>query len=720
MAFTKKWLLSTETTLSPSLETPAFHSLVEYLNLRFTGTGMTVDDKPQVVVCFDASGSGKTTTVREATRKVGANRVIISSNLGPVLAGVLSSCYNRNQFEIDNNGYISASAVEEKFEMKFNFALENMLCRITSIIQQHNSDVPFETIVDKGRYPTPDSNETDNLQHTSTDRFEDLCSALDKKNLVIHVDDCQLFFKGVTLSTKCTDTIIPAGEIMSLALRCFSKCIAPFTNKRNIVWVFSGTRPNLLTEITLTSGLDTFDISKYITDFKSEDIQKIFNNYYDLSQLTLPFERLSGPPKLVYFFLKAASNYSLLSSDDLLEKWTQIEESAIALFKTKIDSTFKGNLDLVARNLCILHSSAVALNQDFIDITSISRHLIDLIEAGLLRIHKHNNLWRIFTPNRFLIQIFNDYVQWYTWERLEMLKSLIQASSLTRTQNGKVFEYLFALELCNTPNCKLWNFLSEKANIQPIPSWSPTITQIGNIGDCFDQNCIYVMVDPDRGNSKIDVVFFAQKNGTNETVRVLVQLTIGAYTNSKTVQKIEDSFDAMLDQTTNDYKDYCLFIGPKCILTAPRDTRDGFHIFIKEDNIADSFQLPVEILSDPAAPENSVGLLVQMAEKIGDVYHAKQMAGDFTSLSITNKRVRLDEQVTSCSQPTFTTMEQFYAKLRKEVEIPDAVETFVMPVFNAQLIGSRQLSSITDAKLEKYGIIQGGLRDAILKVLGKE
>ncbi|KAJ2994323.1 hypothetical protein HDV02_001677 [Globomyces sp. JEL0801] len=642
MAFTKKRLLSTETTLSPSLETPAFHSLVEYLNLRCTGTGMTADDKPQVVVCFDASGSGKTTTVREATRKVGANRVVISSNLSPVLAGVLSSCYNRNQFEIDNNG--------GKFEMKFNFALENMLCRITSIIQQHNSDVPFETIVDKGRYPTPDSNETDNLQHTSTDRFEDLCSALDKKNLVIHVDDCQLFFKGVTLSTKRTDTIIPAGEIMSLALRCFSKCIAPFTNKRNIVWVFSGTRPNLLTEITLTSGLDTFDISKYITDFKSEDIQKIFNNYYDLSQLTLPFERLSGPPKLVYFFLKAASNYSLLSSDDLLEKWTQIEESAIALFKTKIDSTFKGNLDL----------------------------------------------------------IFNDYVQWYTWERLEMLKSLIQASSPTRTQNGKLFEYLFALELCNTPNCKLWNFLSEKANVQPIPSWSPTITQIGNIGDCFDQNCIYVMVDPDRGNYKIDVVFFAQKNETNETVRVLVQLTIGAYTNSKTVQKIEDSFDAMLDQTTHDYKDYCLFIGPKCLLTAPRDTRDGFHIFIKEDNIADSFQLPVEILSDPAAHQNSVGLLVQMAEKIGYVYHAKQMAGDFTSLSITNKR------------PTFTTMEQFYAELRKEVEIPDAVETFVIPVFNAQLIGSRQLSSITDAKLEKYGIIQGGLRDAILKVLGKE
>ena len=181
--------------------------------------------------------------MREAARKVGVNRVIISPNLSPVLAGVLTSCRNRNQFEIDENGFISASSVEERFEIKFNAALEDMLCRITSLIQQTDSDNPFETTVDKGKYHTPDSSATNiyQLHQTCTDRFEELCSALENRNLVIHVDDCQLFFKGVIPSTTQTDTLIPAGEIMSLALRCFSKCITPFTNNRNIVWVFSGT-----------------------------------------------------------------------------------------------------------------------------------------------------------------------------------------------------------------------------------------------------------------------------------------------------------------------------------------------------------------------------------------------------------------------------------------------------------------------------------------------
>jgi hypothetical protein len=65
-------------------------------------------------------------------------------------------------------------------------------------------------------------------------------------------------------------------------------------------------------------------------------------------------------------------------------------------------------------------------------------------------------------------------------------------------------------------------------------------------------------------------------------------------------------------------------------------------------------------------------------------------------------------------------MEQFYTELRKEVEYPDDVESLIIPAFNTQRIGTRQLSSLTDTKLEKMGIKQLGLREAILKVLGKE
>ena len=80
----------------------------------------------------------------------------------------------------------------------------------------------------------------------------------------------------------------------------------------------------------------------------------------------------------------------------------------------------------------------------------------------------------------------------------------------------------------------------------------------------------------------------------------------------------------------------------------------------------------------PAAAKDSVGLLVQMAEKIGDFYLANQLAGDFASLSITNKRQRVDEQgiyislfkgtfsnhlVVSNPVVSFDTMDEFYTAL---------------------------------------------------------
>ena len=64
MHFVKQEILPTETTISPALQTASITSLIRYLTLRFTNTGyMKPDDKPQAVVCFDTSGSGKTTTV---------------------------------------------------------------------------------------------------------------------------------------------------------------------------------------------------------------------------------------------------------------------------------------------------------------------------------------------------------------------------------------------------------------------------------------------------------------------------------------------------------------------------------------------------------------------------------------------------------------------------------------------------------------------------------
>lgn len=202
--------------------------------------------------------------MREAARKVGANRVIISPNLSPVLAGVLSSCYNRHQFAIEE-GFIKRESIEEIFEFKFNAALVDIMGRIISLLQENDSDTPLEITVDEGDYRSPNSSFTDirQIQKSGASQFKQLREVLAGRNLVIHVDDCQLFFKGVIPSTTQSDNLIPAGEIMSLALRCFSKCITPFTNNRNIVWLFSGT---LFQHFNFINGTN-INIFRYPTEF---------------------------------------------------------------------------------------------------------------------------------------------------------------------------------------------------------------------------------------------------------------------------------------------------------------------------------------------------------------------------------------------------------------------------------------------------------------------
>jgi hypothetical protein len=67
-------------------------------------------------------------------------------------------------------------------------------------------------------------------------------------------------------------------------------------------------------------------------------------------------------------------------------------------------------------------------------------------------------------------------------------------------------------------------------------------------------------------------------------------------------------------------------------------------------------------------------------------------------------------------------MEQFFDKLKMEECKSDEQVKKVRDVFSDQDIEFKQLMAtgdlaITDAKLEKYGITQGGLRTAILSVI---
>lgn len=146
------------------------------------------------------------------------------------------------------------------------------------------------------------------------------------------------------------------------------------------------------------------------------------------------------------------------------------------------------------------------------------------------------------------------------------------------------------------------------------------------------------MIDPDRGNSKTDVVFFAQEASSRNLVRILVQLTIAACSN----QKITDSFDAMKKvSSVDDIADYRLFIGPKSNATYTDNSTDHCHLFAKQSQISETFELSIEQLCNPKSTENSIAALVQMAETLGNLALADQLAGDFGSLSVTNKKRRL-------------------------------------------------------------------------------
>jgi hypothetical protein len=80
---------------------------------------------------------------------------------------------------------------------------------------------------------------------------------------------------------------------------------------------------------------------------------------------------------------------------------------------------------------------------------------------------------------------------------------------------------------------------------------------------------------------------------------------------------------------------------------------------------------------------------------------------------------QVGNRVPASSLRIFATMEEFYQALR-EIGLNMGQLKKIRDVFEYQEIIPAVFSTITDEDLEKYGLKQGGLRKAILKVLGKE
>lgn len=728
MTFVKSSLNRGLERIQPVIITDAIRGLET--ELKFLFNGLPRVQKPTVITCFDTSGSGKTATVEEAARRLGACIIVISPVLSPALSEVLASCRKHN-FIVSDKGLIDRAAIDVAFRDKFESALGTMFETMLQLLAD-NPNKRVAALVDDGKYQSPTSGSFE--RETNFKIFHRVLDALGDRQLVIHIDDCQRFFLDIVPTPDDYGTNIKQSKVMALALRSFSKCIHDFAKRSNIAWVFSGTRPNMVTEITLTSGLNTIDITDMMTDFGQQDVYTILGSYFNLESATVLqadnlnacCERLQGPPKNVLFFLSAASHHKLASIQNLLDKWDRIEADAVMAFRNRIGSSLVGNLDIIGRNLALLHANALlCTGSEFIEVPVVSRHFIHLVEAGLIRTRSAGDHWIISAPNRLLVRVFQKYVRCYKWENISMLRSCIQASSAVQTLKAKTFEYRFALELCDWAGGKLWNFLSKHTGLLPLGSSNPSIKNTTDVKSATDTKAIYVMQGPDRSESKTDVIFFATDTASGKDVRVLVQLTL----ENCAYRKVEDSFQGMMNLAPFtlgglQMSDFRLFLGPNCTKDAPEHyigenyADNSCYSFTASSGVIDAFDLDVKKICNTSATDLAIELLVTKAEAISEPELATQIANDFGRKSVSSKRVR--SLSTDRAVPfAFTDMNGFYAALQN-TELDETKINQIKRIFENQEIMLSTLGCITHEILKECGISQFGLRNAIMSVLGKE
>jgi hypothetical protein len=713
--------------LSPAIQTYAIIQLTDYMTRYFKGSKRTADDKPTCVICFDMSGTGKTTTIVEASKNSGSIRAPISLIDDVLFKPLLDSCKSIGEKQdppLALKDSISYSNVENYFEKRFEAVLIQLF---KGIIEQVNSIEPEATVIEitMSAYISPTKTDFPREESLS-DWYKRLLTAIEDLDrlLVIHLDDCQEFFCGLTETAKVDKKSVKVDEVMGFALRLFSRKVSFLKKSANILWVFSGTRPNLGLEMKVASRFShPFDVSHYLCDFNVDHIFKIIQSYFGVDNGSRPLfqdklEKLCGPPKLVYFFIQSSVLFTLESMEGLIGQWEEIERGAIIIYRDQIKGTINSfglssdDLEHYARNLCLLHTHwFINCPEGYLKFEKLPSSWLPFIEAGLIRVRPENasrsgkrlSGWYVYPPNRFLVKIFNEFVHWFNWENIQDLVANIKASSTTKTLKGKVFEYLFALELLATSDSELWIQLGEKMKIQPKLDWKPSIKMMGVVTADLNQNDVYVMTDPDYKKSKTDVLFFADRMDSEGTVRVLCQLTTQL---DDATSKAKTSFLGMCGLGDDDLVDYRLYLAPKSNVTFPPVHEQQFSnincFWIDSSSFGSMLKFSWD-LCDPTKTEQSLTELMNFAASLDDNTTARNIANFIPNA---NKRKR-----------GFESMDEFYKALESIVGWEMEDTEIVKRVFGVQRIKLPQLITLTDAKLEKYGLIQGGLREAVLSVI---
>ena len=207
----------------------------------------------------------------------------------------------------------------------------------------------------------------------------------------------------------------------------------------------------------------------------------------------------------------------------------------------------------------MLHTHAFIDNESgYLEFDVLLSNWMLFIEAGLI-CTAQNGTWKLYPPNRFLVKIFNRYVKWFSWDNIQDLVAAIKASGSVTTLNGKVFEFMIALELCSLSNSLLWTRLTSDMNLGPSLDWNPSIAIMDKVDDCVNMNVIYVVKDQDYQKLKTDVVFYTQQNLT--PVRVLCQLTVQK---SDSMTKANEALQEMLKiPPVSEMTDCRIFLAPK-------------------------------------------------------------------------------------------------------------------------------------------------------------
>lgn len=201
--------------LSPAIPTTAIEKLSNYMTTHFSADPC-LDDKPTCVICFDMSGSGKTTTIMEASKCSNSIRAPISLIDNELL---LNSCKNMASIQnppLGPEDFIFYNTVETYFEKRFQIVLAKLFKSIMeqlSTLNSSNIESGANINITIPKYISPTNVAFPDLDKSLSETYKELVGKIRelKHLLVIHFDDCQVITDltlGVLLwfDKKCQTT----------------------------------------------------------------------------------------------------------------------------------------------------------------------------------------------------------------------------------------------------------------------------------------------------------------------------------------------------------------------------------------------------------------------------------------------------------------------------------------------------------------------------------